>query len=416
MPSTPYALAKSKSRRSLGKSSTQLGSKSGLILICDIVDFSLLSREEQRQAVQRLWQYIDRDDAVRTLGADRIINGTGDGFMIACPDHKQEVDHEEFIKFAEGMIRHMARSRPRRGLRIGIHQGAFTSIDLEFPIDGLGQCKSRQGVGKGINRCARIVSISDDGDITVTEQFINEWADTANDSIRERFSPRPDKDPFEIIVKHGETLKLRLHRPGNRVNRPWPRKIRGMQDAQRQLGQQLELIRIGFEEYLELLCNSLDLGLDVRVSIFARGNHKDAGFLLPTQFRHHLKDHGVGEGSTRYSIKNHGSGAAGRAFVGHSPVQLIHLPDPRRQLKRYIAELAGVGLDRKTVRGFYRKARAFIAFPFGMDARHPDGVVCIDVLEPLAQLSAKDVTEVARFLQSHFSVTLSSLWRLRGQI
>lgn len=394
------------------------GSKSGLILICDIVDFSHLSRQEQKAAVERLWNFINHDRWEDLLGVDRIINGTGDGFMIACPDHAQEVQHRDFIDFADAMVRHMARARPRRiGLRIGIHQGAFTWLDLKFKLHELGECRARQGIGKGINRCARIVAIGDDGDITVSEKFIEEWADTDEERVRRNFSPRPPKDAFEVTVKHGETLELRFFRPGGRVNRPWPKKMEAVRAAQKQLRVQLQLILNGFCYYVALLDPTLKVrNLDVRVSLFAEGLLDDERLLLPTKFRHHQRDHGIQEGATCYSVTGAGAGPAGRAYVGHQIEIWPHLPDPKKAGRDYIRALSKTGLDRATIRGFYRKARAFIAFPFGMQPSRPDGVVCIDTMHPLLGLTNPQIRDIARFLQRHFAVTLSALWRLRGQL
>lgn len=336
--------------------------------------------------------------------------------MIACPDHTREVKHADFVALAEGMVRHMINGRPSRGLRVGVHQGAFTYLDLDLDIDGKGRCPTRQGVGKGINRCARIVAIGDAGDITVTEQFIAEWAETTGEFIREKFSPRPGKDPFEVVVKHGESLELRFYRPGKRVNRPWPKKIRGMRDAQHQLKQQLALIRSGFIYYAQALNVALaEESLDVRVSLFAPDAQAGA-VLAPTQFRYHPQDHGANMGTTSYSIAATGTGPAGRAFATHAPSIWIQLPDPKRSLRSYAAALAPSGLSKADVKKFYRKARAFIAFPFGMDRRHPDGAVCVDIMEPLEQLSPAQVREIADFLYDRFAVTLSALWRLRGQL
>jgi hypothetical protein len=380
--------------------------------------------------VERLWAFFDQPAvrtklgdgaAVATPGDDVHKNGTGDGLMVACACRNYSVKHAEFLQLTTRLVEHMRSGRPKVELRIGVHQGPFSQLTPPGAT-------APQVVGTGINRCARLVSLGDAGDVTVSQEFIDWWIDKEGKSVGRVFSPRfsakRDSSPVEVVIKHGETMKLRLYRPGKALSRPWPRKLEAFKVVEDQLHATLGWMEQGFVagvgSFDRVLTGS---ALKTRVSIFATLGRADDEWLLPTQFRYlhgtrndALRQVAVQPGSTRYSIARKGCGPVGRAFRADDVVVEAHLPVFSHDERRYCRQLKRHGLSRDVVVAFKRHARAFMAIPFGLMPNRAEGVICIDTMNPMTNVKKEDLRWVAQVLRDEFTITLGALWRLRGQI
>ncbi|MBI3887021.1 MAG: hypothetical protein HY302_15030 [Opitutae bacterium] len=384
--------------------------KSGLILICDVVDFSPKARTDQGMIVERLWKFVHADKQQKLLGREALINGTGDGLMIACPGHEKQVDHADFLQFALNLIGHMERAQPGSGLRVGVHQGPFSQLRPPG-------AEVYQAIGTGINQCARLVGIGDSGDITVSEDFIKGWAEDAGKKVRAHFLPAPKHDPYAVVVKRGQTSLLRFYRPGKKRSVLPPRKIATFDRVKQLVKDHLELMARTFESYASMVDPALTPELiNVRASIFALPGESDSAELHPTQFRFHARNHEVKPGETKYSITGRGTGPVGRAFVANRHQCLHGLPDYDQAAAAYIRSVQKTGLTKTEIVNFRRHARAFVAVPFGLNSDQAEGVVCLDTISPLQSLKPADLNDLAELLSAQFSAPLAAFWRLRGQL
>lgn len=384
--------------------------KSGLILICDIVNFSPKADTEQEAAVYRLWKFVHTRTQRKLLGSETLINGTGDGLMIACPGHQQQVDYADFLKFATRLVSHMQRAKPAIGLRVGVHQGPFKQPQPPGS-------KVYQAIGTGINQCARLVGIGDAGDITVSEEFIRNWAKNNGAKVRKRFLPAPGNDPYAVVVKRGETSFLRFYRAGKLKSKARPHSIVTFDRVNQLLRDHLKLMAGTFEYYVRKIDPALTpKKINVRVSIFAPPEDAESPALHPTQFRYHSHNHEVKPGETRYALTQQGAGTVGRAFVANRQQCLHRLPDYDRLPEQYVRKVRRTGMTRAQIEKFSRHARAFVAVPFGLIPNQAEGVVCLDTISPLESLTLTDLHDLAELLAAAFSAPLAAFWRLRGQL
>lgn len=384
--------------------------KSGLILICDVVDFSPKARTDQGMIVERLWKFVHANTQQKLLGREALINGTGDGLMLACPGHEKQVDHADFLQFALNLIGHMERAQPGSGLRVGVHQGPFSQLRPPG-------AEVYQAIGTGINQCARLVGIGDSGDITVSEDFIKGWAEDDGKKVRAHFLPAPKHDPYAVVVKRGQTSLLRFYRPGKKRSVLPPRKIATFDRVKQLIKDHLELMAQTFESYVGMVDPALTPELiNVRVSIFALPGDTESAELHPTQFRFHARNHEVKPGETTYAIARRGAGTVGRAFVTCCPQCLHGLPDYGQSPGAYIKRVRQTGMTRTQIVNFRRHARAFVAVPFGLNPDQAEGVVCLDTISPLQSLKPADLNDLAELFSAQFSAPLAAFWRLRGQL
>lgn len=390
----------------------------GFVLVCDVINFSARDTADQVAIVRQLWNAAQSHPLYRRRARQIHINGTGDGLLIAFMTNPL-VPHEEVLRFAEDLMKALARMPAPATLRAAIHHGVFRSIAvLQSRRDPL----HSQVVGTTVNEAQRLCGFADGGQIVVSEQFVDTWVSPLHSrGRRDRWSMFPPRDEpaLEVYVKHNVTLSIRwlLSARSNAI----PSRVGMLQLIEDRLMQFLEGIEVALWKSLSRIEKSLSRGtLSARVTILApqaiRGNVK----LVSTGVRFHFRDEGTRAGPTKYLLSGDGAGPPGRAFVSRGVVVRHKLPDYHAglaQKRRYLQLLATeFGLDDQTVRKFQRKARSFLVFPFGLfDFKDcdPDGVVCVDCGSPLAGFTIRRLRRAIQEVQRGNSLQLSTLWRLR---
>jgi hypothetical protein len=143
--------------------------------------------------------------------------------------------------------------------------------------------------------------------------------------------------------------------------------------------------------------------------------------LCVTEYRYHREPIWCRKPGTEYIVdgSQQGEGPLAKAFV--NGVDVLHKLSKDKET--YISEMALVGIDRTKVNKMNRRARAYLAFSFGLpyvqdpinhtQEHEPDGVVCIDLEDGLEDYHTDKLRIHALELQFYFNTTLSTLWRLR---
>ncbi|MCC6415546.1 MAG: hypothetical protein IT582_06530 [Opitutaceae bacterium] len=377
----------------------------GFILIGDIVDFSKMSQEDQVAAVSHLWRFFAKP-AWEKWHERAYFNCTGDGLVLTCPTGR----HREFVDVAGALIKHMHSARPRVGLRIGLHLGPFSQPRLAGVND-------LQAIGTGINQCARLCPLGDDGDIALSEEFVKGWYNEEQDKISRSLAPPLEEPAIEVFIKHSETMLVRFHRSKLTKGRPPPRRI---QDYDRARSLLLDLLR-DMEQVVEGALRNASTRikkhqLDIRVSLFAEQFRQRRLQLRATDLRYQRSGTTVMPGDTVYPIDHGGRGPVGRAFASpQKGCQVINnLPTPAK-VDAYVAAMGRqTGLEADIVRQFQRKAQTFIAIPFGLDPGKASGVICIDIMDPLTEFPIEELKSFAKELSNAYALTVAALWRIRA--
>lgn len=419
--------SRSGGKRASGKPGIGPLCHAGLILICDIVGFSKMDQPDQVAAISRLWEYLETHELMKRK-YDGSINGTGDGALIAWSQRSEVVPLGVSLEFAEDLIAHMRGnlSRPVY-LRIGVHIGQFLTVNTAKRL-------GKQLVGTGLNECARVSSLGDEGHVVLSEKFCVEWKKANHQhAIADRLYPKGD-NPIVAYVKHGEPLGVRLLK--SRDLNSTPEKLRRLLHVDELLHQVLTEIETAFANCLRSGASTLPSpgdALDVqfaeslatRVSILSPAIVDGDRLLCPTEYRYCRVAMYRKRGTTSYRIQ-HGrpEGPLAKAFVNYETVVASGL-DPSSP--DYSAVLGGEAgpITQDKIENMSRKPGTIIAFPFGMqygpdqlrhsaDHPEPEGVVCIDLEAGVLEKHATvDVHRVADKLRIFFNNILSSLWKLR---
>lgn len=424
---TRSAVAKAKPHRPPVKARKNTFTDDGLVLICDIVDFSRLHHDMQALAVDRLWSFL-KVGRNRPLLANRksyVVNGTGDGLMLAYVSDNVVFRHQQFIEFAAGLVPHMLAGEPPFQLRVGINQGPFGFVRPPGS-------KTRQAVGTGINQCARIVAVGDSGTVTVSEDFVNKWSKRSGADIRKYFVPAPAKPAHDVVIKRGEVFSLRFYAPVGGGLHSASKKIESFHVVRSLITRQLVAMEAALIGLLYEAQPALkETPLDIRISVLTERLHDHVGrALCTTDYRHHARDHAIKASNTAYPMTDKGSSPAGHAYQTNSVCVIYGLPEwlstqPATQdeyHRQFVTNRPYSPLNRDIVNGFSRHARAYHSFPFSLmkadpaNGQYPDGVICIDILQPLEGFTEEQLTAFTKQLQTKYSDALALLWRLRGQL
>ncbi|MEO1129825.1 MAG: hypothetical protein AAFX05_08995 [Planctomycetota bacterium] len=388
--------------------------KNGIVMIVDVVHFSTHHQEVQLRIVQRLWEHLHGHALVQELGDDVLVNCTGDGALVAFPLVGGDVDEGRIIELANSLMNAMRSMEPRTFIRIGIDRGPFTCVELPGvgPLQAIGNCP---------NACARLCNIGSSGDIIVSERFYDVWYQREK-GVQNMFVPK--KYPVEVSVKHGVVAKLRVYDgQANEVDRAIPPRLATLQLVEQLLYETIADVEETLVEVLRELearkaqDNKSKLTakkIDARVSIW--GYEKDENgdeWLYPTDWRFHREDkQACKPGKTVYSLKDGGEGPAGRAFIDMEPKILHGLEASTRP--GYKKALREWGLLDERIDGFQRKSRGFLCLPFGLALDSPEGILCIDTLNPLSMFDDSELAEIVGLgLQDLYNARLSALWRMR---
>lgn len=127
-----------------------------------------------------------------------------------------------------------------------------------------------------------------------------------------------------------------------------------------------------------------------------------------------------------------GAGPLGVAYVKGLPQAINDLPQFSGKGAKYIERLSQApwNLDAELIRRMGRKARAFLSIPISMSGSNgesgekgktkqdatditPEGIVCLDVKNPLSQVTIDELTEIGEILALSFGTEVACLWRLR---
>jgi TolB-like protein/Tfp pilus assembly protein PilF len=160
----------------------------GHILFIDIVDYSKLLIEEQKERLGQLTSIVLGTAQVRDSSDEQLVRlPTGDGMALVF-HHSAEEPARCALEIAEALQKH-----PELPVRMGIHSG---------PVSEVTDVSGRTNIaGAGINMAQRVMDCGDAGHILLSQHV-------ADDLVHSRqWASRP-RDLGECEVKHGVRLHL----------------------------------------------------------------------------------------------------------------------------------------------------------------------------------------------------------------
>src|SRR5215467_10360075 len=161
----------------------------GHILFLDIVGYSKLLADEQKELVQELNQVVRETEQFQAAEAEGKLTRlpTGDGMVLVFTNNP-----EAPVECALEISRKL-QSRPRLKLRMGIHSG---------PINPVADVNQQANLaGAGINLAQRVMSCGDAGHILLSKHFAEDLEHYAH--WRSHLH-----DVGEVEVKHGAKIQL----------------------------------------------------------------------------------------------------------------------------------------------------------------------------------------------------------------
>src|SRR5438034_3620387 len=159
----------------------------GHVLFIDIIGYSKLLIEEQKERLNQLTEIVLATATVRASTDEQLVRlPTGDGMALVF-HHSAEEPARCALEIGEALLKH-----PELPLRMGIHSG---------PLSEVTDVSGRTNIaGAGINMAQRVMDCGDAGHILLSQHV-------ADDLIQYRqWAPRL-RDLGECEVKHG----VRLH-------------------------------------------------------------------------------------------------------------------------------------------------------------------------------------------------------------
>jgi hypothetical protein len=160
----------------------------GHVLFIDIVGYSKLLNEEQKERLNQLTQIVLATAPVREATDEQLVRlPTGDGMALVFR-HSAEEPARCALEIAEALQKH-----PELPVRMGIHSG---------PVSEVTDVSGRTNIaGAGINMAQRVMDCGDAGHILLSQHV-------ADDPVHSRqWAPRL-RDLGECEVKHGVRLHL----------------------------------------------------------------------------------------------------------------------------------------------------------------------------------------------------------------
>jgi len=179
----------------------------GHILFLDIVGYSKLLADEQKELVQGLNQIVRETEQFQAAEAEGKLTRlpTGDGMVLVFTNNP-----EAPVECALEISRKL-QSRPRLKLRMGIHSG---------PINPVADVNEQANLaGAGINLAQRVMSCGDAGHILLSKHFAEDLEHYAH--WRSHLH-----DVGEVEVKHGARISLVNLYAGQLGNSALPEKFR----------------------------------------------------------------------------------------------------------------------------------------------------------------------------------------------
>jgi len=160
----------------------------GHVLFIDIVDYSKLLNEEQKERLNQLTEIVLATTPVREASDEQLVRlPTGDGMALVFR-HSAEEPARCALEIAEALQKH-----PELPVRMGIHSG---------PVSEVTDVSGRTNIaGAGINMAQRVMDCGDAGHILLSQHV-------ADDLVQYRqWAPRLH-DLGDCEVKHGVRLHL----------------------------------------------------------------------------------------------------------------------------------------------------------------------------------------------------------------
>src|SRR3954469_21360839 len=160
----------------------------GHVLFIDIVGYSKLLNEEQKERLNGLTEIVLGTATVRDATDEQLVRlPTGDGMALVFR-HSAEEPARCALEIAEALRKH-----PELPVRMGIHSG---------PVSEMTDLNGRTNIaGAGINMAQRVMDCGDAGHILLSQHV-------ADDLVQYRqWAPRL-RDLGECEVKHGVKLRL----------------------------------------------------------------------------------------------------------------------------------------------------------------------------------------------------------------
>src|SRR5262245_42999516 len=164
------------------------GLEIGHVLFIDIVGYSKLLIEEQKERLNQLTEIVLATAQVRASTDEQLVRlPTGDGMALVF-HHSAEGPARCALEIAEALLKH-----PELPVRMGIHSG---------PVSEVTDVSGRTNIaGAGINVAQRVMDCGDAGHILLSQHV-------ADDLMQYRqWAPRL-RDLGECDVKHGVRLHL----------------------------------------------------------------------------------------------------------------------------------------------------------------------------------------------------------------
>ena len=160
----------------------------GHVLFIDIVGYSKLLIEEQREALSQLSEIVLGTPQVKESPDERVVKlPTGDGMALVFR-HSSEEPARCALEVAEALKKH-----PEIPVRMGIHSG---------PVSEVTDVSGRTNIaGAGINMAQRVMDCGDAGHILLSQRVAEDLAQYR------QWAPRLH-DLGECEVKHGVRLHL----------------------------------------------------------------------------------------------------------------------------------------------------------------------------------------------------------------
>src|SRR5438552_2774791 len=160
----------------------------GHVLFIDIVDYSKLLNEEQKERLNQLTEIVLATTPVREVTDEQLVRlPTGDGMALVFR-HSAEEPARCALEIAEALQKH-----PELPVRMGIHSG---------PVSEVTDVSGRTNIaGAGINMAQRVMDCGDAGHILLSQHV-------ADDLVHSRQWASRLRDLGECEVKHGVRLHL----------------------------------------------------------------------------------------------------------------------------------------------------------------------------------------------------------------
>jgi class 3 adenylate cyclase len=376
----------------------------GFLIAAEIVNFADNARDWQEKAIRHLWRFTKEYSLTKGQSTKFCIeHGLGDGILLAFPGFSRKVTHKSIIRCAKKLIDIMEKDGV--ALRVGVHQAPFSAR----------QFKRRRGFevyGNGRRVCERLAAIGDRGNIVVAETFLESWADhVADDKDRKAFWPR--EGPIEVFSRRRREV-IRVRVSGDPKGLP-PSRLALLAVIREKIMDCLEGINEAFWAGLKALNPIYDdpNRLSTRVTIWMRDQNDHWLTCSDLRYHHQRIPHLIGKSNTKH-WHSPSRGPIGSAFANNEICVSNGHPDPKTNYEAYIARIVKEwGVEEYEVRSFNRHARAYIGVPICFEPLQPELSICIDVEDPLDQVSVGQLQELCKDIRVKTEPVLAALWMLR---